>query len=67
MAATVGDKELANVVEALTALNTARASLVKTHKGLGRIAAALNIPTRMDGGTKIEEEQGGAADLRIAS
>src|ERR1035441_5047528 len=56
LSSTVGDKELAAVVEALASLNAARASLVKSHRGLGRIAGALNIPTRMDGVTKIEEE-----------
>ena len=44
LSTTVGDKELAAVIEALAALNTARASLVASHKGLGRIAKALHIP-----------------------
>jgi len=45
LSTTVGDKELAAAAEALAALNTARASLVKTHKaGPGR--RALHIPVK---------------------
>ena len=48
LSTTVGDKELGAVMEALAALNTARASLVTSHKGLGRIADALRIPVKGD-------------------
>lgn len=67
LSTTVGDKELAAAAEALAALNTARASLVKTHKGLGRIADALRIPVKADGIYKIGDEEEGRNDLRVAS
>jgi hypothetical protein len=68
LSTTVGDKELAAVIEALAALNTARASLVTSHKGLGRIAKALHIPVTATGGSKpeINEEEDSDA-LRMAS
>lgn len=70
LSTTVGDKELAAVVEALAALNTARASLVTSHKGLGRIAKALRIPVKADGGVKPEINETEEEDhdaLRMAS
>jgi hypothetical protein len=68
LSTTVGDKELAAVIEALAALNTARASLVTSHKGLGRIAKALHIPVKMNGGSKPEiNEEGDQDALRMAS
>jgi hypothetical protein len=66
LSTTVGDKELAAVVEALNALNTARASLVTSHKGLGRIAKALHIPVKMTGKPDISEEEDDRI-LRVAS
>jgi hypothetical protein len=62
----VGDKEVAAVVEALNALNTARGSLVSSHRGLGRIAKALHIPVKMDGKPNISEEEDDRI-LRVAS
>jgi hypothetical protein len=56
----------AAVVDALNALNTARASLVTSHKGLGRIAKALRIPVKMDGKPNISEEDDDRI-LRVAS
>ena len=68
LSTTVGDKELAAAAEALAALNTARASLVKTHKGLGRIAAALHIPVKMQGKPTItEDDSEDGSLLRVAS
>lgn len=66
LSTTVGDKELAGVIEALAALNTARASLVKSHKGLGRIADALRIPVKGD--MKVPQvEEDDQSDLRISA
>jgi len=68
LSTTVGDKELASAAEALAALNTARASLVKTHKGLGRIATALHIPVKASGKPDIAEDDSEDNNiLRIAS
>jgi hypothetical protein len=66
LSTTVGDKELAAVVEALNALNTARTSLVTSQSGLGRIAKALRIPVKMDGKPDISEQEDDRI-LRVAS
>jgi len=44
----VGDKELANLTQALTALDAARHATVDLHHGLGKMAKAMRIPVRMD-------------------
>jgi hypothetical protein len=68
LSTTVGDKELAAAAEALAALNTARMSLVKTHKGLGRIAAAIHVPVKMFGKPDVSEDDSEDNNiLRVAS
>ena len=44
----VGDKELANLTQALTALDAARHATVDLHNGLGRLAKAMHVPVKMD-------------------
>ena len=48
MSSVVGDKELANLTQALTALDAARHSTVALHNGLGRMAKAMHIPVKAD-------------------
>jgi hypothetical protein len=67
LAATVGDREIAAVVEALAALNTARASVVTSHKGLDRIAKALHIHVTTGVKAPIEQEGDDRNGLRVAS
>ena len=44
----VGDKELANLTQALVALDAARHATVDLHNGLGKMAKAMHIPMKMD-------------------
>jgi len=48
MSTVVGDKELANLTQALVALEAARTSTVQVHNGLGRLAKAMRIPVKAD-------------------
>ena len=48
MSTVVGDKELANLTQALVALDAARHSTVELHNGLGKMAKAMHIPVKMD-------------------
>jgi hypothetical protein len=67
LSTTVADKEIAGVIEALNALNVARASLVKSHKGMGRIADALHIRVPTTGKADIADDEEDRNVLRVAS
>ena len=48
MSTVVGDKEMANLTQALVALDAARHATVDLHNGLGRLAKAMHIPVKAD-------------------
>jgi hypothetical protein len=62
----VGDKELANLTQALAALESARHSTVELHNGLGKMAKAMRIPVKMDLVKGVQEEQD-RTEMRVAS
>jgi hypothetical protein len=68
MSTVVGDKELANLTQALVALEAARTSTVQVHNGLGRLAKAMRVPVRMDVvKPQGEQEEQTVTTMRVAS
>ena len=62
----VGDKEMAALTQALTALDAARHATVDLHNGLAKIAKAMHVPVKMD----VVKPQGEVEDrvtMRVAS
>jgi hypothetical protein len=63
----VGDKELANLTQALAALETARHATVEMHGGLGRLAKAMRIPVKNELTKPPSVTEGEQMSLRVAS
>ena len=67
VSAVVGDKELAHLTQALSALDAARHSTVELHNGLAKVAKSLHIPVTAVGPIKSAVEEEDRSAMRIAS